>query len=282
MKILYLFCDATLSEGVISKVKAKISGLNRAGIEVKGLFITQNIKKEEYNSKEKIRYVPFVYKDLPSIYNRRYIRNYRWLFSYNNYLRQLYALIGKEIEKEDFDYIIFRYPNSNKFLARLSSQYKNRIIFEHNTMELEEIATGGLQNPVINRTYQQEKKYAPIVLGNSNGIIGVTNEIREYELKRSDKNSLRSVTISNGVDVNKLKLRKTPVYDGKTMNLLMLCGSAVNWHGEDLIINAISKYKGPVSINFYVLGNVLQSSKKLAQDLKVTDKVKFVESINGH
>lgn len=281
MKILYLFCDGTLSEGVISKVKAKINGLNRSGIDTKGLFITPNIKKEEYNSGEKIRYVPFVYKDLPGIYNRRYIRNYRWYFNYNNYIRQLYSVIGKELKKENFDYILFRYPLSNKYLAKLSSQYKGKIIFEHNTMEPEEIASGGLKDPVTNLVYKYEKEYAPAVLGNSKGIIGVTNEIREYELKRSNNKKIKAVTISNGVDINKFPLRKKPVYDGKTLNLLMLCGSAVSWHGEDLVIKAISEYKGPVAINFYVLGNVLESSKKLAVDLKVTDKVKFTESLKG-
>lgn len=280
MKILYLFCDGTLSEGVISKVKSKINGLNKAGVETKGLFITPNINKEAYNSAEKIRYVPFIYDDLHTIYNRRYIRNYRWYFNYNNYIRQLYKLIEFELKKESFDYILFRYPLANKYLLNLSSQYKSKIIFEHNTMELEEIAANGLTDTTTKLVYKYEKQFGPKVLANAKAIIGVTNEICEYEVARSNK-KLSHITITNGVEINKFPLRKKPIYDGKTLNLLMLCGSAVNWHGEDLIIRAISSYKGPVSINFYVLGNVLEASKKLVTDLKLNDRIKFFDSLKG-
>lgn len=280
MKVLYLFCDGTISEGVISKVRSKISGLNKAGIETKGLFITPNIQREEFNKEENIRYVPFVYEDLHTIYNRRYIRNYRWFFNYNNYIRQLYKLIGAEVKKENFDCILFRYPLSNKYLLNLTTQYKNKIIFEHNTMELEEIASNGLTDETTKLVYKYEKNFGPKVLANAKGIIGVTNEICKYEVTRSNKN-LRNATISNGVDINKFPLRKKPVYDGKTLNLLMLCGSAVSWHGEDLVIKALSKYKGTVSVKFYVLGNVLESSKKLAAELQLNDKVKFIESLKG-
>lgn len=280
MKVLYLFCDGTLSEGVISKVRSKINGLNKSGIETKGLFITPNIRKEEFNKEENIRYMPFVYEDLNTIYNRRYIRNYRWFFNYNNYIRQLYKVITAELRKEDFDYILFRYPLSNKYLLNLTREYKNRIIFEHNTMELEEIASNGLTDETTKLVYKYEKEFGPKVLSNAKGIIGVTNEICKYEVARS-KADLKNVTISNGVDISKFPLRKKPVYDGKTLNLLMLCGSAVSWHGEDLIIKAISKYKGPISVNFYVLGNVLDSSKKLASEMQLSNKVKFIESLKG-
>ncbi len=281
MKILYLFCDGTLSEGVISKVKSKIKGLNNLGLETKGLFITPNIKKEEFNKEENIRYVPFVYEDLHSIYNRRYIRNYRWLFNYNNYLKQLYKLIEVELKKESFDKIIFRYPLSNKYLLKLSKKYRDRIVFEHNTMELEEIASNGLNDEVTKLVYNYEKKFGPAVLANSKGIIGVTNEICKYEIERCNNKSIKTATISNGVEVNGFPLRKKPVYDGKSLNLLMLCGSAVTWHGEDLIIKAISKYKGSVAVNFYVVGNVLESSKKLATELNLNAQVKFINSLKG-
>ncbi|MBK7666204.1 MAG: glycosyltransferase [Sphingobacteriaceae bacterium] len=276
-----MFCDETLSEGVISKVKSKISGLIKEGIDVKGLFINPNINKEEFSKEENIRYVPFVYKDLPNIYNRRYIRNYRWYFGYNDYIKQLFKLIGAELKKEKFDLILFRYPLSNKYLFNLTKQYRQKIVFEHNTKELEEIASKGLNDDVSKLMYKYEKEYGPKVLANSKGIIAVTNEICQYELARSNNKTIKSATISNGVDINKFPLRKKPIYDGKTLNLLMLSGSVVNWHGEDLIMKALSKYKGPVKVNFYVVGDVLESSKKLMVELKLEDKVKFIEPLNG-
>lgn len=278
MKVLYLFCDGTRSEGVISKVRSKIKGLNQAGIYTKGLFITPGLVKEEFNEEENVRYSPFVYHPLPSIYNRRYIRNYIWYFNYNNYIKQLYTKIDSELSKEEFDLILFRYPLANKYLVKLSERFKNKIVFEHNTIEPSEIASGGLINKETRLIYNYEKKYAPVVLRNAKAIIGVTHEITDYETRRSDKR-IKGATITNGVASDKIVLRTPSCFNGKELKLLMLCGSVVNWHGEDIIMKAIADYQGDCNVSFYILGDVSDSSKKLAYDLGIESKVHFIPQL---
>lgn len=274
MKVLYLYCDATTSEGVISKVKAKINALAAAGVQVRGLFITPHIKEAAQD--KNIRYVPFRVNPLGKFYYRRFIRNYFAYFNYHHYFSSLYKLMGYELKRESFDYIIFRYPLANKYLYNLTGKYKGKIIFEHNTKEPEELQSTGADKLL----YENEVKFAPSVLQNARALIGVTSEIAAYEKGRSGK-ELPVTCVSNGIDITQYSERSAPPYDGKNLKLLMLCGSAVSWHGEDIVIKAMAAYNGPVNIEFLVVGDVLQSSKDLADALHLRKQVKFIPALKG-
>ncbi|MGE0569248.1 MAG: glycosyltransferase, partial [Bacteroidia bacterium] len=193
-----------------------------------------------------------------------------------------YKLIEKELRKENVDIILFRYPPANKYLYKLVREYKDKIVFEHNTKELEEIKYGGENTKLNEFVYNCERIYGPKVLKCAKGIVGVTNEITRYELQRSKNSTLKSATISNGIAVNKFRLRTPPIYDRTNLNILMLCGSPVVWHGEDLVIKGLAEYKGNIKIHFYIVGSVLESSKDLVKKLSLENKVSFVPSLSGN
>ena len=106
MKLLYIFLDETKSPGVIKKVKNKIKFLNEAGIETTGLFFNRKIEKKEYVQHECIQYVPLSVKPLPFIFNRRYLRDYKWYFNIKKHQSSLYNSLLKEVNNHQFDYIL--------------------------------------------------------------------------------------------------------------------------------------------------------------------------------
>ena len=226
------------------------------GADTTGIFLNRKVKKYAYNETDKIAYVPLNLKSIPGIFNRRYFRNYKWYFAQRNHLTTLYQTLHREIQKFPCDLILFRYPLANKFLLRFVKKYPEKIVFEHNTKELDELKINISQNKLSAYMYESEKKYAPEIWKLSRGIVGVTKEICQYEVKRS-KNHIKNFTvISNGIDFSSGAQNIPLHYNGENLNLLFLCGSPSVWHGEDRLINGIRNYTGSIKINLHILENV--------------------------
>src|ERR1051326_5311850 len=183
MRVLYVFLDSTRSRGVISKVRSKIDSLNRLGVQTTGLFITPHIS--DFPTEASIVFVPFHPPSLPFFYNRRFIRNYKWYFLQRLQRRSLFETLEKNLSGRQFDLIILRYPLADKFFFSFMKKFGRKVVIENNTKEPEELLLKASSGQLANYIYRNELKYGPGSLGQSAGIIGVTNEIREYELKRS-------------------------------------------------------------------------------------------------
>ncbi|HEY6162453.1 MAG TPA: hypothetical protein VI112_14590 [Bacteroidia bacterium] len=281
MKLLYIFLDSTRSSGVVNKVRKKITFLNDSGIETVGIFLNRHIQEARFDKQERIVYVPFPAPEPASIFNRRFFRNYKWYFALRKNAKQQFGLLQKEMSRHDPDLILFRYPLSGPFLLKLVKRYPGRIVFEHNTKEPEELAGRAGAGKGAAFLHRQEIKYGPRVLEKAAGIIGVTDEIRDYELFRCNNRVKHSATISNAIDFSSVPLRTPPVFDGSSLHLLFLCGSDVPWHGEDRLIKGMQAYTGPVNIKLFLLGNVPSSSKKLVNDLHMHSQGIFVNEVRG-
>jgi hypothetical protein len=109
----------------------------------------------------------------------------------------------------------------------LTTRRKCKIIFEFNSIEIHEQRKRG----------SFLSYYKELLLGNgfrkrSDGIVGVTDEITQYQLKRSGNFNKRHITIGNGIDVNSVPVRELPADDGQNHNIICVA-DVTFWHGVD-------------------------------------------------
>ncbi|WP_341875758.1 glycosyltransferase family 4 protein [Defluviitalea saccharophila] len=273
MKVLYVAIRGELSEGsgVLKKIIAQVDGLNNCGVNTKGMiFYTKDpdkISRQFHNN--------IIFHEI------KYTHSFFQKTWYKNLI--LYNKIIQEIQKEEFDLLYFRYPKASSQLLRLVKQFPFKIIFEHQTKELDEIKqTQGNSN----KEYWVEKYLAPYIFGYVKGFVAVTNEIKRYERKRysyyNSRNKKESLVLGNGMDVEKLPLRKVPPYDKAKLELLFV-GQIAPWHGVDRVIKGIASYKGSVNITFHIVGtgNELKNLINLSKKLELHDRVLFYEELSG-
>lgn len=271
MKVLYLFLDGTKSPGVISKVKSKIRFLNELGMEVTGIFMNRNITSRSYNAEERIIYLPLSVKPLPHIYNRRFLRDYKWYFGSKSYLKQFYEQLSNEVSKHKFDLILFRYPLSNKYLLRFAEKYRGRIVFEHNSKELVEMEMDA-GKPSMRYYIPAEEKFGPLVLAKAKALTGVGNEITAYEVQRSGRNDIRHAVVPNGIDVKSLPVRNAPVLTD-VLKVLFVTGSPSPWVGIDILLNSLAGYSGSRKLKVYLVGPLSEEVSALVSQNNLSETV---------
>lgn len=280
MKVLYVFLDSTKSLGVLKKVKSKIKLLNGDGVDAEGIFLNKYITERKFSEEECITYIPLHIKELSFFYNRRFIRNYKAYFLYNNFYKQLYKKLDEEVKRKDFDVILFRYPLANKYLLSFCKKYSNKIIFEHNSKELVELSLS--ENGTKSYAYINEKKFGSRVLSHAKGITGVGNEITDYEVQRSGKFDIKRAVISNSVEVDSIPIRSIPELNYKVYNLLYVTGSPSTWVGIDIVLKSISEFKDQFKqIKLFIVGPKSDDLLRLVHDLKISDKVYFEGEKHG-
>jgi glycosyltransferase involved in cell wall biosynthesis len=278
VKVLYIFLDSTKSTGVIKKVKSKIKLLNGNGIEAEGLFINKYITEYFISKDEGITYVPLTVPTLPFFYNRRFIRNYKSKFEFNNFYKNLYSTLDREVSKKEFDLILFRYPLSNKFLLRFVKKYGSKIIFEHNSKELVELSLNGIST----HPYLEEKRYGERILSRIKAITGVGQEITDYEVHRSGHKKLPHAVISNSIEVAKFKERTSPEFDGLNYTFLFLTGSPSPWVGIDIVLKSLSEFKSDSKkIKLLVIGPKTEKLLALSAQLGLDANVAFLGEKNS-
>lgn len=110
----------------------------------------------------------------------------------------------------------------------------------------------------------------------TDAIVGVTDEITQYELKRSGNPHKPHITIGNGFDVGSVSIRQHVPYEGEELRILCVANMR-HWHGIDRLIRGLGAYRGPVRVMFHIAGEgpELPGVKKLINDLGISDRIIF-------
>jgi hypothetical protein len=108
---------------------------------------------------------------------------------------------------------------------------------------------------------KQEADYGYKILSNVRGIIGVTNEIRNFELSRAGS-PIPSITIPNGILVDRVNFTGFNPFDGKNLHLVTIMSSPYPWNGLDRIISSINRYSGSVNIRLHLIGRIAKNDIK--------------------
>lgn len=110
----------------------------------------------------------------------------------------------------------------------------------------------------------------------SDAIVGVTDEITQYQVARSGNPEKPHLTLGNGIEGDSIPVRKCPLY--RETELHLLCVASVNkWHGLDRLIQGLAEYKGKTSFTLHIAGEGSESLplQRLARKLGVAEHVVF-------
>ena len=285
--ILYIFIGNDLlnqASGVRKKVISKIENLNTTDSVCQGISFSNEIS-EPINVENCFTIIPFQKKQ------RRFFNS-----TYQNRLiyQALNLFLDKHIHK--YTHIIFRYPLASYSLFKLVKKHKNKIVFEHNTKEIEEIElqSKNFRNSLsfsikpgyfvylLERGYfqtWQEKYYAKKIFQYAHSGIAVTYEIANYEMSRCKTYHVSVIT--NGIEIEPCHLRILHPFNGNELNMFMLLGAGASWHGIDRIIKSLECYKGEKNITLDLIGHLSELDLKLISESTVKNQITVITSVNA-
>lgn len=165
-----------------------------------------------------------------------------------------YDVMFKHINKLDaYDYIILRYANMDLSSDRFINELGDRLITEHHTKEIPEILTAGNISSKL-RAYLEYFR-GRTFLNKVRAIVGVTDEIRKYEIERVSANK-DSTVVSNGIDVDSTTFTKFKKFDGKELHIIFVASYFAPWHGLNYILDALCRYNGKVKVVLHLIGDI--------------------------
>lgn len=253
MKLLYLVFGGQ-QQGVKKKILDKTSFIRKAGIHVSVLFV---VDKEDDNSYATDGTYDVL--EIDSTLARCFSGlPFLWRTSILLTQRGTYAAVSAYLEQNDYDLILMRYPVSDLFLYRFMKRHSChcRVIFEHNSIEENELRLRSHHSYWYKYFYWNEKWFGRAVRMRASALISVTREIQEWQ-SHLVGGEIPSVTISNGIDVSRIKSKALKTDERKeVINLLFLAGSEAPWHGVDILLNSLEAYDGPQSVHCYVVGRI--------------------------
>ena len=261
MKIKYfMFGGQNSTDGVSKKLVSQVSELNRQGVDI-GLVLV-SIGDVHYPSYD---FLTTYRVDIVSMGD---------FFGRIKRARKISKIFGETIDSLGPDDILY-YRYSGAFPLYYPNKYLRgfrtcRIVTEHQTKELDEFK---LNNDAL--AYWSERLCGKLLRKQSDAIIGVTDEITQYEITRAGDLKKPHLTIGNGFAVQSVPLRQAPHYNS---DFHLLCVANVSrWHGLDRLIRGISTHNGMPKVILHIAGDGTELSylQKLAGDLGISDRVVF-------
>lgn len=281
-RILYIFLGGNFTSnesGVLKKVIAKVAALNTNETTCHCISLSDEIK-EEKNYNQFIKIIPY-----QNTVIGKYFRTFKaeWLL-YKNLINWL-----KENSK-NYDVILFRYPMASWGLLQLVRAFPNKVIFEHNTKEKEELDLELVKRKksipfsfkpgyfiylieIVYLPWFFEKYVAPKIFKKAKMGIAVTNEIATYETERCS--TYLTKVITNGIDVGSCKLHSQNPLDNN-LKLFMLIGYAAPWHGIPRLVQSLENYKGSVNITIDIIGSLTKDDLSAIENSKVKSQFNII------
>lgn len=238
MRILYISILPLLNDniGVVKKIKEQTESL-KVEIENIDTVIFYKNESEILNENDFPEYFTFI--KYPYSGWKRFFQ-----------LFNLWKMISAFCRAKDYDIIYFRNPGSSFFLYRFLAEFRNKVVLEHNSKELEEIKLKSKRPKldVWKEIFFARKGYK-YVLGN----VGKATEFSTHqELKVGYKLNLK--TITNGVLVSDIVRRqKSEIKTDNAVNLIFV-GNIAPWHGLERLLLGIKKYDGPIDFSLFLVG----------------------------
>ncbi len=271
MKILYIAWKGIGSGGANDKIISQINGLNKNGVECIGLFFDANLKSIYQDNENNATYFPVDITKPPKLYSYHFF----WRLYLNYEQEEFYKTIEEVIKNMKYDFIFFRYDFADIHFLRFVKKFGKKIFIEYNAIPEREFKKNSVGSPRHTYRYYCEKIFSKSIIRYVKGIIGVTDEITNYQQKRQKRKL--GYTLSNGIDVDKYPLKQYVDYNGSVLNMIILTGYTSDKHGIDRILKSMSQYHGEIIINFYIVGMVGENDKLLSKELKLDKQVFFID-----
>lgn len=137
---------------------------------------------------------------------------------------------------EMYDAFLLRYYVHDPFQLMFVRKCQKPVYFVNHTLEEPELRFSGTTSAKIRS--KLENMIGPPTLRAATGIIGVTQEIVEYEVKRAVSKNKPTLIYPNGI-----KFDSCEVEDRRSSipEILFVAGRFAPWHGLDLLLDSIEK-----------------------------------------
>lgn len=260
MKVLYISILPILNDnlGVVKKIKEQSQSMKSEGISVDTVLFYKN-SSDSIDRNEFPDYFTFV--KYPYWGWKRFFQ-----------LFNLWSTISKFSRSKNYDIIYFRNPGSSFFLYRFLKTFKNKVILEHNTKEVNEIKMRSKKPKFdIWKEIFFAKKGYKYALGN----VGKAAQFSAHqEIKVGYLLNLK--TITNGVFVNDTTKREHRLKKmDATVNLIFV-GNIACWHGLERLLAGIENYTGSVNYELFLVGKqevFIDILRKLKLEYLVNTKI---------
>lgn len=181
-------------------------------------------------------------------------RAMRWLRLRRGY----YAWLKEESAK--YDLLMLRHSMADPLRIAFVSTSSIPVLSVHHTMELSELAgRKGLQGAtkaMIERVVGKQS------LVRVSGVVGVTDEIRRYELERAGID-LPSFVYPNGIDLGGVRYESGSVSGGTKPELIFVAGHFSHWHGLDLLLDSVEASSADFVLN--LVGRLSEADRRRAE-----------------
>jgi glycosyltransferase involved in cell wall biosynthesis len=263
-----IITDYEPEDGIMKKARAQVAALNALGIPSELIIVTQDVEKKEEFDNVTLLYVGKC--EDQKIFSR---------LKRAKRIRNLVRDIILSLKSDD----IFYYRGLQNQLSYYPLTFfrpfrKCRIISEHQSVEINE--------SLLYHSYLSafiDLLSGNIIIGQSDGIIGVTDEITAFWTKRLFYRKIPRATIPNGFNVHSVEVRNPPRVDNNNIHILFV-GNISRWHGLDRMIRGIADYRGPVHIHFHIVGDgdELENLRQLKKSVAPAADIHFHGFLSGH
>jgi hypothetical protein len=186
-----------------------------------------------------------------------------------------YGGLSRVVGIDRYDLFLLRYSRADfSLFAPFFRDHAGRVVTEHHTKELPEAHTYNTTLPQKALTLLMEKVLGPRFIRQCAGLIGVTDEIKTYELNRC-RYPIPSCTIPNGTLVGDIPFSRHAPYRGDVLNLLCLANHFETWQGLDRVLLGLQDYvcKKPM-IHLTVVGHISRPPSALLRQLQHNKRVR--------
>lgn len=162
-------------------------------------------------------------------------------------------LLASTRELDEYDVVFLRYPVSIDVDPRAYVRaIRGRLATVHHAKEAQELLTG----PKTFGTWARstiERVQGPRVLADLDGIVGVTDELRDFQVARAG-GRVPGFTVSNGIDVSGIVPTGPAPFDGRVLRLVFVASTYAPWHGTDRLMKSLRAYRGKQAIELDLIG----------------------------
>lgn len=199
-----------------------------------------------------------------------------------------------ERNRFSFDRIIFRYPLTTKGLKNFSRHFDKKIVFEHNSKEIEEqrltiknkqYAEFGIFPSRFFYWYQEkvyplyaEKYLFKATTGHAYAGACVTREIADYE--RSRNHSYKTFVSSNFYDVSKASLSESHYEEGTLLTLGMIVTTTAAWYGLERLLRSFSSVQHQYRLVIAGISGDDLYIQKLLSEYRIEKHITFLGKIS--
>lgn len=160
----------------------------------------------------------------------RWKKIFAWIRLRTEYYRWLTSV------ESDYDAILLRYYVHDPLQIRFISRCSKPVYLVHHTLEVPELASAGGMGGWLRATF--DAFFGRRAIRAAAGIIGVTNEILNYEVSRAGIEHPVTILYPNGVAYSAPAAKDDR---DSVLELLFVASEFAPWHGLDLLLADLSR-----------------------------------------